>query len=95
MGTWRPAPLALQGAGCLEENVTSLPVNGGSLGGSDDYVTVAAPAGTELTNVYTIDPADTTKGSVTVDLKAGQYRATVVPAHGFSGSTSVVVRLKR
>ena len=61
MGTWRPAPLALQGAGCLEENVTSLPVNGGSLGGSDDYVTVAAPAGTELTNVYTIDPADTTK----------------------------------
>ena len=37
----------------------------------------------------------TTKGSVTVDLKAGQYRATVVPAHGFSGSTSGVVRLKR
>jgi len=44
-----------------QQNVTSLPVNGGALGGGANYVTVAAPAGTELTNVYTIDPTDTTK----------------------------------
>ncbi|MEI2785748.1 MAG: hypothetical protein V9E82_08635 [Candidatus Nanopelagicales bacterium] len=44
-----------------QQNVTSLPVNGGGLGEGANYVTVAAPAGTELTNVYTIDPADTTK----------------------------------
>lgn len=37
----------------------------------------------------------TNKGAVTVDLKKGQYRATVVPAHGYSGSTSGVVSLKR
>ena len=44
-----------------QQNVTSLPVNGGGLGDGEAYVTVAAPAGTELTNVYTIDPTDTTK----------------------------------
>ena len=44
-----------------QQNVTSLPVNGGGLGDGASYVTVAAPAGTELTNVYTIDPTDTTK----------------------------------
>ncbi|MEZ5184116.1 MAG: PxKF domain-containing protein [Candidatus Nanopelagicales bacterium] len=47
-----------------QQNVTSLPVNGGSLGSGEHYVTVAAPAGTELTNVYTIDPADITKVEV-------------------------------
>ena len=44
-----------------QQNVTSLPVNGSGLGDGANYVTVAAPAGTELSNVFTIDPTDTTK----------------------------------
>ncbi|MFN8157877.1 MAG: choice-of-anchor U domain-containing protein [Candidatus Nanopelagicales bacterium] len=44
----------------LQPNVTSVPVLGGDPG-TQSYVTVAAPTGTDLTNVYTIDPHDTTK----------------------------------
>ena len=44
-----------------QENVTSLPVNGGSLGSGANYVTVAAPDGTKLSNVFTVDPSDTSK----------------------------------
>ena len=44
-----------------QENVTSLPVNGGGLGSGANYVTVAAPTGTQLSNVFTIDPSDTAK----------------------------------
>jgi hypothetical protein len=42
-----------------QPNVTSLPVNGGELGSGQNYVTVAVPAGVELSNVYTIPIDDT------------------------------------
>ena len=41
-----------------QENVTSLPVLGKTDLGATDFVTVAAPAETTLTNVYTVDPDD-------------------------------------
>ena len=42
-----------------QANVTSLPVFGATSG--NDYVTVAAPSGTTLQNVYTIDSTDRSK----------------------------------
>ena len=36
-------------------------MNGGSLGSGANYVTVAAPDGTKLSNVFTVDPSDTSK----------------------------------